>query len=164
MSKSSINNRVTELRHIKGSDLRPHPKNPRRHPDGQIKALDGILEQVGIADALIVYRAGDGVMTLIDGHCRGENWQDIEWPCLVLDVTDEKAELVLATHDPLCGLATLDQEAMDRLLEGLDFQCAELMEAMTGAADEEIPDDNKDIDEDALSETAHECPKCGFEW
>jgi hypothetical protein len=27
-----------------------------------------------------------------------------------------------------------------------------------------IPDDNKDIDEDAMAETQHECPKCGFKW
>lgn len=67
-------NRVTGLEYIKGSELRPHPKNPRRHPDGQIKALEGALSQIGIADALVVYRAGDGVMTLIDGHCRGEHW------------------------------------------------------------------------------------------
>ena len=28
----------------------------------------------------------------------------------------------------------------------------------------EIPDENKTIDEQALSETQHECPKCGFKW
>jgi len=27
-----------------------------------------------------------------------------------------------------------------------------------------IPDDNKDIDEEKLGETEHECPKCGFKW
>jgi len=37
-----IQNRVIGLEHVKGSDLRPHPKNPRLHPDGQIKALQGI--------------------------------------------------------------------------------------------------------------------------
>jgi hypothetical protein len=28
----------------------------------------------------------------------------------------------------------------------------------------DIPDDNKDINEDELAETIHECPKCGFKW
>ena len=30
--------------------------------------------------------------------------------------------------------------------------------------DIDIPDDNKDIDEDAMAETENECPKCGFKW
>lgn len=27
-----------------------------------------------------------------------------------------------------------------------------------------IPDENKQIDEDAMAETKNECPKCGFKW
>ena len=27
-----------------------------------------------------------------------------------------------------------------------------------------LPEDNKDIDEDSFSETENECPKCGFKW
>lgn len=27
-----------------------------------------------------------------------------------------------------------------------------------------IPEDNEDIDEDKLSKTSNECPKCGFKW
>jgi len=27
-----------------------------------------------------------------------------------------------------------------------------------------IPEDNKDIDEDAMADTKNECPKCGFKW
>jgi hypothetical protein len=30
--------------------------------------------------------------------------------------------------------------------------------------DTPIPDDNTDIDEDAMAETENECPKCGFKW
>ena len=28
----------------------------------------------------------------------------------------------------------------------------------------EIPEENKFIDEDAMSETKNECPRCGFKW
>ncbi len=141
-----IKNRVTALEHVKGSDLRPHPKNPRMHPDGQIKALGGILEQVGISGALIAYRAGDGVLTLIDGHCRGEHWQDVEWPVLVLDVTDEEANLILATHDPITGMAHVDEAKMQRLLDSVEIECADLLDALRGGGEmeetpaEEVPD------------------------
>lgn len=136
-------NRVTGLEYIKGSELRPHPKNPRNHPDGQIKALEGALSQIGIADALVVYRAGDGVMTLIDGHCRGEHWADLEWPCIVLDVTDEEADFILATLDPLTGLAGIDEEKMRELLESVQFECTDLLEALMGqeAVEEEVLED-----------------------
>ena len=122
-----IKNRVIGLEYIMGRDLRPHAKNPRMHPERQIKALDKVLKQVGIADSLVVYRAEDSVMTIIDGHCRGENWQDVEWPCLVLDVTDQEADVILATLDPLSGLAIVDDDAMSKLLQNLDIHCAELL-------------------------------------
>jgi hypothetical protein len=138
-----IKNRVKALEHHKGADLRTHPKNPRLHPDAQIKALGGVLEQVGIADALLVYRAGDGVLTIIDGHCRGENWQDVKWPCLVLDVTDAEAELVLATHDPLTGMAIVDADKMQRLLDSVEIECAELLEALRG---EQAEGEDKEAD------------------
>jgi hypothetical protein len=54
-------------------------------------------------------------------------------------------------------------------LQGLDFDIA-----LTGFDEGEIegilddgpsiPDDNKDLDEDAMAETENECPKCGFKW
>lgn len=143
-------NRVTGLEYIKGSELRPHPKNPRKHPDGQIKALEGALSQIGIADALVVYRAGDGVMTLIDGHCRGEHWADLEWPCIVLDVTDEEADFILATLDPLTGLAGIDEEKMRELLESVQFECADLLEALM----DQEPVEEDEL-EDGFSETGN---------
>jgi hypothetical protein len=140
-----IANRITGLEYIKGSQLRPHPKNPRKHPDGQIKALEGALAQIGIADALVVYRAEDGVMTTIDGHCRGEHWAEVEWPCLVLDVTDEEAEFILATLDPLSGLATIDDEKMQRLLESVEFECEDLLEALVSPqTSDQVDDDLED--------------------
>lgn len=137
-----IKNRVIALEHVKGSDIRPHPKNPRMHPDGQIKALAGILDQVGISGALIAYRAGDNVLTLIDGHCRGEHWQDVEWPVLVLDVTDAEADLILATHDPITGMAHVDEAKMQRLLDSVEIECADLLESLRGqmADEENAPD------------------------
>jgi hypothetical protein len=159
-----IENRVKALKYIKGKDLRSHPKNPRLHPDAQIKALGGILEQVGIADALVAYKAGDGVLTLIDGHCRGENWEEVKWPVLILDVTDAEAELVLATHDPLTGMAIVDADKMAALLDSVEIECADLLEALRGEQGE-VPDfqpEPDDSNQGRLDEKAPvTCPECG---
>ena len=46
----------------------------------------------------------DGLM-LINGHARVEVSPDTEIPVLVLDVTEQEANLILATLDPLAAMA-----------------------------------------------------------
>ena len=38
-----IRNRIRELRQVRAADLRPNPKNWRRHPAEQQEALRGVL-------------------------------------------------------------------------------------------------------------------------
>jgi len=62
------------------------------------------LEQVGVAGALTAYHSArnGGRLTLIDGHLRRQD-HDLAWPTLILDVGDEEADLLLASHDPLAA-------------------------------------------------------------
>jgi hypothetical protein len=99
-----IKDRIKELRRIKASDLPPHPKNWRTHPTAQLDALRGVLSEIGWADALLVRETPSGLQ-LIDGHARTEVAPDAGVPVLVLDVTDEEADKILATHDPLAAMA-----------------------------------------------------------
>lgn len=137
--KVEVKNRVKELRYFKGGELRPHPKNPRRHPDSQVNALRGVLEEKGIAGVLMVYLAGDGVWTIIDGECRGTNFQDVQWPCVVLDVNDQEAEYLLATHDTIAGLAYLDPETLSALLAGVTSDAGAVQELLTELASHTFP-------------------------
>src|SRR5258706_4657375 len=102
-----IRDRITELRRVKASELLPNPRNWRRDPRGQAVALQGILAEVGYADALLARETPDGLM-LIDGHLRAETTPDQDVPVLVLDVTEAEADKILLTLDPLAGLATVD--------------------------------------------------------
>src|SRR6266571_6597775 len=86
--------RVMELRRVRAGDLEPHPKNWRVHPQGQRRALRGVLRQVGHADALIARELGDGRLELIDGHLRRDLDPDQRLPVLVVDLSAEEAELV----------------------------------------------------------------------
>jgi hypothetical protein len=83
----------------------------------QRDALRGILEQIGIAGALTAYPSerNGGQLTLIDGHLRKQDY-DLDWPSLILDVTDEEADFLLASHDPLAALAESDKPKLDALL------------------------------------------------
>jgi hypothetical protein len=114
----TIRDRITDFRRIPGHDLLDNDGNPRRHPQAQRDALRGVLEQVGIAGALVAYESqrNGGKLTLIDGHLRKQDY-DLDWPTLVLDVSDEEADLLLATHDPLAVLAEYDGPKLQALVE-----------------------------------------------
>src|SRR5512146_2865149 len=115
----SIRDRITELRRVKACDLLPHPKNWRRHPASQRDAMQGILAEIGYADALLARETPEGLM-LIDGHLRAETTPDAEVPVLVLDVTEAEADKILATLDPLAAMAQADTEKLDALLREVE--------------------------------------------
>ena len=127
-----IRDRVKELRRVPASELRANPKNWRTHPLAQQAALRGILAEIGFADALIARETPDGLV-LIDGHLRTEVMGNAEVPVLILDVTEEEADKLLVTLDPLAAMATHDQEALLSLLESVKFQDSavnDLLEAL----------------------------------
>jgi hypothetical protein len=132
----TIRDRVQEFRRVPARALLDHDGNPRRHPQAQRDALRGVLEQVGIADALVVYHSErhGGKLTLVDGHLRKQDF-DLDWPVLVLDVTDEEADLLLATHDPLAALAEYDKPKLDALLAGVRARSPALLEMLKGLAE-----------------------------
>lgn len=55
-------------------------------------------------------------------------------------------------------LATMDLD-----LDQIDVRVVDY-ELSIFSSDGEIPEDNKDIDEEAMADTQNECPKCGFTW
>lgn len=112
----SVRDRIVEFKRVPSEELHANALNWRLHPYAQKAALDEVLQQVGIADALIAYYSprNDGKLTLIDGHERKD--RELEWPTLILDVTDEEADLLLLTMDPITGQAQADGEALSALI------------------------------------------------
>lgn len=111
----TIRDRIQELRRVPASTLRPHPLNWRTHPRGQREMLEGVLQEVGYADALLARELPDGTLELIDGHLRAETTPDAEVPVLVVDLNDEEAAKLLALHDPLTSMAEADAEKWNEL-------------------------------------------------
>jgi DNA modification methylase len=85
-------------------------------PQAQAEALRGLLAEVGYADALLARELPEGKLMLIDGHLRAETTPHMMVPVLVLDVTEEEADKLLLTLDPLAGLAQADAERIKALL------------------------------------------------
>jgi hypothetical protein len=140
-----IRDRIIELRRVHASTLRPHPKNWRTHPTAQRDSLRGLLSEIGYAGALLARELEDGSLELIDGHLRAETTPDAVLPVLVLDVSPEEAEKLLATHDPLGAMAGVDRELLDSLLANIETEneavCAMLDELRTNVAENERPID-----------------------
>ena len=116
-----IRDRIKELRRVRASELLPNPRNWRVHPKAQVQALRALLTEVGYADALIARELPDGRLQLIDGHLRAETTPNDIVPVLLLDVTDEEADKLLLTLDPLAGMAEADTRRLRELLETVRY-------------------------------------------
>ena len=118
--------RVKEMKRVKSSELLANPRNWREHPADQKSAMQGVLDEIGIAGALIARETDEG-LELIDGHLRTEMMDsDTEWPVLVLDVNKEEADTLLATIDPIAAMANRNNENLADLLAGIETETEEL--------------------------------------
>jgi hypothetical protein len=136
--KVDIRNRIVEMRNIPESELLNHDRNPRKHPAAQKNAMAGVLEEIGAVQALVVYkseRAG-GKYVLIDGHMR-KNEFPLEggWPCVVTDLTDDEADLMLQAFDPIGAMAMTDNMMLDDLRSRLQFSDASVEIALDAMGD-----------------------------
>lgn len=121
IGEPEIRDRIRELRRVPAASLLANPKNWRRHPDAQAAALRGVLSEIGYADALLARETPEGLM-LIDGHLRAETTPEAMVPVLILDVSEEEADKILLTLDPLAAMATADRDNLGALLDGLRFE------------------------------------------
>lgn len=110
--------RIIETITARAGDLAPHPHQWKAHPKKQLDGLRAMLAGVGIVDHLLAYRSerAGGALVLIDGHGRQEIDPDQVWPVAVLDLTDQEADLVLATLDPLVAMAQTERAKLLELL------------------------------------------------
>jgi hypothetical protein len=111
---------------MRAGDIAPNPLNWRRHSPAQIKAMQGILREVGYAGALLAREESDGAVVLIDGHLRQALNPDQIVPVLILDVTEEESRKVLATYDPISTMAEADADAFAALVESFDTTDADM--------------------------------------
>ena len=110
--------------------LLANPGNWRIHPKGQQDAMSGALNQIGWVQQVIVNRTTGHV---VDGHMRvalalskGEKLVPVTY--VELDASEEAA--VLASFDPLGGMAVSDRETLTTLLDGVEVSDSALLDLL----------------------------------
>lgn len=111
--------RLIKIERMPASALLDHPFNPKIHPDSQKEPLAGLLSEVGKVDILKAYLSerNEGALTLWDGHCRRELRPDEMWNVGIYDLTDDEADLLLATFDPIGWQAEQSKQRLESLMD-----------------------------------------------
>ena len=81
--------------------LIPNPRNWRTHPQAQLDALGGALDEVGWVQQVIVNKQTGH---LVDGHARVElalAREEKAVPVVYVDLSEDEEAIVLASLDPL---------------------------------------------------------------
>ena len=119
-SRLGFRNRIIGLKQVKASELLAHERNWRTHTDQQAAAMRGILNEVGWVDGVIARQLPDGSLQLVNGHLRRDISGDDLVPVLITDLTEDEAEKVLLTFDPLTGMARADSAMFAELLKDVE--------------------------------------------
>jgi hypothetical protein len=127
MAELNVRDRIVEMVRVSSSELVGNDANFRVHPAAQKNAFSAVLEEVGIAGALIAYHSdrNDGQLTLIDGHMRAKGFEG-EWPVLVTDLTDEEADKLLLAYDPVSHMAVNNKRMLEDLRSRAKFKDASI--------------------------------------
>lgn len=154
--------RIIDFVQIRAGDLVPNPRNWRTHPEGQRRGLEQLLEQVGSVDVLKAVRLPDGRLQLVDGHLRAEIRAEEQVRVAVLDLTQEEADLVLATFDPVSAMAGADLDVLRGLLDDVRLEVpSEVLEQLDALVRKGDPVEPRQYDTDVEGEVKYVvCPNC----
>lgn len=114
-----------------------NPSNWRIHPQYQQRALESVLDEVGLVQTVIVNKTTGN---LVDGHLRcqlAERHGEKTIPVTYVELSEEEEALVLATFDPIGASAATDKEQLKTLLESLNNQSAEINSFLNNLSYEE---------------------------
>ncbi|CAG0948018.1 hypothetical protein ANRL1_04831 [Anaerolineae bacterium] len=157
----NIRDRVTEFKKIAARELLDNAGNWRTHPAMQRDALVGVLNEIGMVNALVAYYSerNNGKLTLIDGHLRKEIDPDAEWWIAITDLNDAEADLLLVVFDPLSAMAERDDAKVAELAERVKAEDL-AVQAMVRRVVEggELAGDDGDENEDEDANGANSVP------
>lgn len=150
--------------------LVPHPKNPNRHPEDQIKRLSEILDYQGQRSPIVVDKQTGFVVV---GHGRLEAAKLLGAERVAVNYQQFLDEAQLYSH-MIADNAISEWSRLDLVSINHDFveYGPDLNVDMLGLEnfkveplDAEVKNTNEEIDIDNFgNDLEHQCPKCGFEF
>src|SRR5690554_6355606 len=108
-----------EIKTMPISKLKPHPKNPRVHPDSAIEKLERSIKEFGWTNPILVSKEG----YILAGHARlkaAEKAGIEEVPVVCLPLEGAKAEAYLIADNRLQDETAWDLPMLKDLLQELD--------------------------------------------
>jgi ParB-like chromosome segregation protein Spo0J len=159
-----------KIEYVAIDSIKPYEGNAKLHPDEQIEQIKKSIELMGFNDPIAVWKNGE----IIEGHGRLIAAQQLgmkKVPIIRLDdLTDEQRRAYALIHNRLTMNSDFDIETLNIELaeiDGIDmaafsFDVAPIDFDADQVYKEESPMEFKSFDEGM--ETAHKCPKCGYEW
>jgi ParB-like chromosome segregation protein Spo0J len=153
------------------SRLKPHPRNPRHHPEPGSPEWDALKKSLENAyfDPL-VWNKRNGM--LVSGHLRTKVLKEVgcqKADCVVVNLPEAEHVAMLTRANKQSG--DWDETALAQMLKELSDQSFDL--GLTGFGPEEAaallktlvveaPEEFSQFRENL--ETEHQCPKCGYKW
>ena len=158
------------LEMVRAGDLRDNPANWRRHPAGQLSALRNLIEDPDIGWAApLLYN--ERTKRLIDGHARKRIVDpDAMVPVIIGSWSPEAEKKILATLDPLAGMAEADPAALQALLAEVDLKAPDLEALALDLKELLILDEPEFPPADGSGQPRLDekkkirCPECGHEF
>lgn len=156
-----------KIEYVQIDSIKPYAGNAKLHPQEQIDQIKRSIEQMGFNDPIAIWENGE----VIEGHGRLIAAQQLGMdtvPIIRLDgLTDEQRRAYALIHNKITMNSGFDVEILNLELA----EIAEIdMEAFCFTLDipncepkeEQPPQGFKSFDENM--QTAHKCPRCGYEW
>ena len=165
-----------KIQYVKSDKLIPLEGNPRRRTDPDaIDKLVLLIKEHGFQNPLQVYE-NHGNYEIICGNHRyeaGAKAGMLEFPVIVYSGSRSKALARAISDNRSNDWTEWDYPSLKDMVADIDtgefgieltgFSEKELTDLFEGGdKEDESPEDFDDLDEDL--ETAHRCPKCGYEW
>lgn len=108
------------------AQLLANPHNWRIHPKAQQQALESVLDDVGwVQDVIVNQRTGH----VVDGHLRVSlaiSREEPTIPVVYVDLNEAEERLVLASLDPLAGMAVTDNEKLAEVISEINIPSEDL--------------------------------------
>lgn len=124
-----MQNRVVEFARVPANTLLINPDNVRFHPPDQMALMSALLEEIGMADAIIVRRTAEGLQVL-DGHMRRQLMTNEEVPVIIVDLNDEESYSFLLTFDAIKSMAQRDTNKVNELLDRVFAETGQVREML----------------------------------
>ena len=143
-----------EILKLKISDLKQHPKNPRKHPKKLLERLKRSIEEYGFTNPVLVSKDNK----ILAGHARCKAAKELgisEVPVIRLDFEGAKADAYVIIDNKLNELSEWDIPLLESLIKDIEksdfdvtltgFDLTEIDELFSKSDDKEGKDDGYDV-------------------